>query len=117
MPAPDSLCGQSFRLIWDVGKTTTKKEDRHLQRNFPTLTKFTIWNGLTMEERRAAIDELSCFSCKQTLANAAPTFNDDIWTVACPACGVVNKLTPALDRADHFKVSGAFFVIQKAPRE
>ncbi len=63
------------------------------------------------------MDEIGCFSCKYMLANAAPAFDGHIWTVICPACGVVNKLTPTPDRTVHFKVSGAFFVFQKAPRE
>jgi hypothetical protein len=67
-----------------------------------------------MDERRAAIDEFSCFSCKDTLANTVPTFNDGIWTAVCPACSVVNKLTPAPDREGHFTVSGAFFIVPKA---
>ena len=63
------------------------------------------------------MDDISCFSCECTLANATPIFNNDIWTVVCPECAVVNKLTPTPDREDHFTVSGAFFVIQKALRE
>lgn len=59
------------------------------------------------------MDEIGCYSCEYMLANVAPTFDGHIWTVKCPACGVVNKLAPAPDREGQFTVSGAFFVIQK----
>ncbi len=68
-----------------------------------------------MGDRRAAIEKVSCYSCRHTLASAAPTFNDGIWTVVCPACAVVNKLKPIPDREGHFMVSGAFIVVQKSP--
>jgi hypothetical protein len=42
---------------------------------------------------------------------------NDAWTVACPSCGVVNKLTPAPDSDNRFTVSGAFFVVQKDGRQ
>ena len=59
--------------------------------------------------------DFNCYSCKSTLANAAPACKDNTWTVACPECAVVNKLTPVPDRDGHFTVSGAFFVVQKTP--
>lgn len=62
------------------------------------------------------MDGLSCFSCKEPLANTTPTFKNDLWTVTCPACSVVNKLMPDPDRERHFKVSGAFFIYQR-PRQ
>ena len=63
------------------------------------------------------MDEVSCFSCNYTLANVSPIFDNGIWTAVCPACAVVNKLTPTPDREDRFTVSGAIFVIQKAFKE
>ena len=53
------------------------------------------------------------FGCEDTLANITPDFNQGSWTVACPTCGVVNKLAPDPQRPHAFVVSGAFFSTQK----
>lgn len=58
-------------------------------------------------------NDINCFSCKQSLSNALPTLSGDAWTAQCPACSVVNKLTPLPDSDGHFTVSGAFFVVRR----
>lgn len=59
------------------------------------------------------MNELTCFSCKESLTSAVPTLDGDAWTAQCLACAIVNKLTPIPDRDGHFTVSGAFFIVQR----
>ncbi len=54
------------------------------------------------------------FGCDDSLANVTPEFSNGLWTVACPTCGVVNKLAPDPQRRHAFIVSGAFFATQKS---
>ena len=56
------------------------------------------------------------FGCEGTLANLTPDFSNGLWTVACPACGVVNKLAPDPQRPHAFIVCGAFFGTPETPR-
>ena len=55
------------------------------------------------------------FGCEDTLASMTPDFRKGVWTVACPTCGVVNKLAPDPERRHAFIVSGAFFSEKNTP--
>ena len=54
------------------------------------------------------------FGCDDSFANVTPEFSNGLWTVACPTCGVVNKLAPDPQRRHAFIVSGAFFGTEKS---
>ena len=44
------------------------------------------------------MDDLKCYSCKEPLTASTGKLQDNVWTVLCPACKVVNKLAPDPDR-------------------
>ena len=56
------------------------------------------------------MEELRCFSCKAGLGSATAVLKDDIWTVPCPSCAVINRLQPHPDRDGGLVVTGAFFI-------
>ena len=56
------------------------------------------------------MEGLKCFSCKGTLENARAIYKNEIWTVPCPHCAVINRLKPHAEIEGQFVVTGAFFV-------
>ena len=56
------------------------------------------------------MEGLKCFSCKGALENARAIFKDEVWTVSCPHCAVINRLKPHPEIPEQFVVTGAFFI-------
>ncbi len=59
------------------------------------------------------VKNFACYSCKGALAASIPKLENDAWTATCPACGVLNKLTPVPDQEGDYVVSGAYFIVRK----
>ena len=39
-------------------------------------------------------EQLTCISCKAPLMASTGKFQNNVWTVQCPACKAVNRLVP-----------------------
>jgi hypothetical protein len=62
------------------------------------------------DEASHEMEGLKCFSCKGALENARAILKDEVWTVSCPDCAVINRLKPHPENPDQFVVTGAFFI-------
>ena len=56
------------------------------------------------------MDVLRCFSCKGSLEKSTAILKDELWTVSCPNCAVINRLKPDPEAEGKFIVTGAFFI-------
>ncbi len=56
------------------------------------------------------------FGCREKGDVSTADFKNGLWTITCPACGVVTKLKPDPERRHAFVVSGAFLATPAAAR-